>query len=188
MGNAQARRRIRLGCVTFTGAVAKMRHPYRRFHLCSCYGNGNAGGWLHHRHGSVSRLGVYAAGTFHAPHCQSQPGCLNGASAYCQHIVGASGVVHHSKIGRSCPLWVISRQSGLLGLCPLYPRKRTKSRPLGMSALCQKRTNAPQQNFLFDHRAERSGAHRTKNRRLCGARAKRPAEVAGPKSYSADLV
>src|SRR5215467_6927495 len=46
----------------------------------------------------------------------------------------------------------------------------------------QKRTNAPQQNFLFDHRAERSGAHRTKNRRLCGARARPPAEVAGPKS------
>src|SRR5215467_13362898 len=39
MGNAQARRRIRLGCVTFTGAVTKMRHPYRRFYLCSCYGN-----------------------------------------------------------------------------------------------------------------------------------------------------
>src|SRR5262245_32045307 len=54
--------------------------------------------------------------------------------------------------------------------------------------ICQKRTNAPQQNFLFDHRAERSGAHRTKNRRLCGARAKPPTEVAGPKSYSADLV
>src|SRR6516162_11704455 len=64
---------------------------------------------------SFTSFGVYAAGTFHAPHCQSQPGCLNGASAYCQHIVGASGVVHHSKIGRSCPLWVISRQSGLLG-------------------------------------------------------------------------
>src|SRR5215831_12360529 len=68
------------------------------------------------------------------------------------------------------------------------PKKRTLVERVGMSALCQKRTNAPQQNFLFDHRAERSGAHRTKNRRLCGARAKPPAEVAGPKSYSADLV
>src|SRR5262252_1409940 len=29
MGNAQARRRIRLGCVTFTGAVAKMRRQRR---------------------------------------------------------------------------------------------------------------------------------------------------------------
>src|SRR5262249_29495018 len=67
-------------------------------------------------------------------------------------------------------------------------QKRTKRHLGAMSALCQKRTNAPQQNFLFDHRAERSGAHRTKNRRLCGARAKPPAEVAGPKSYSADLV
>src|SRR5215813_2016971 len=34
----------------------------------------------------------------------------------------------------------------------LYPRKRTKSRHVGMSALCQKRTNAPQQKIsLFDH-------------------------------------
>src|SRR5215471_6872858 len=24
----------------YWSAVAKMRHPYRRFHLCSCYGNG----------------------------------------------------------------------------------------------------------------------------------------------------
>src|SRR5215472_15801095 len=40
MGNAQARRRIRLGFVTITGAVTKLRHPYRRFYLCSCYGNG----------------------------------------------------------------------------------------------------------------------------------------------------
>ena len=38
------------------------------------------------------------------------------------------------------------------GLCPLYPRKRTKSRWLGLSALCQSRLNAPQQNAsLFDH-------------------------------------
>src|SRR6516165_4423249 len=80
-----------------------------------------------------------------------------------------------------CPLWVISGQSVILEPCPLYPQKRTNRRRLDLSALCQKRTNAPQQNFLFDHRAERSGAHRTKNRRLCGARAKPPAEVAGPR-------
>jgi hypothetical protein len=30
--------------------------------------------------------------------------------------------------------------------CPLYPRKRTLSDTTGMSALCQKRTNALQQN------------------------------------------
>src|SRR5215467_9141813 len=30
--------------------------------------------------------------------------------------------------------------------CPLYPRKRTLSDTTRMSALCQKRTNAPQQN------------------------------------------
>src|SRR5262249_52759567 len=31
------------------------------------------------------------------------------------------------------------------GVCPLYPHKRTNGRPLAMSALCQKRTNALQQ-------------------------------------------
>ena len=33
--------------------------------------------------------------------------------------------------------------------CPLYPRKRTKSRHVGTSALCQKRTYAVQQNVLM---------------------------------------
>src|SRR5262249_19831447 len=48
-------------------------------------------------------------------------------------------------------IWVISRCGALLGLCPLYPRKRTKSKRSAMSALCQKRTNAPQQMAsLFD--------------------------------------
>src|SRR6266850_6815252 len=32
-GMSQARRRTRLGWVTFTGAVAQMRHPYRRSQL-----------------------------------------------------------------------------------------------------------------------------------------------------------
>src|SRR5215471_9600561 len=35
--------------------------------------------------------------------------------------------------------------------CPLYPQKRTLVEPVGMSALCQKRTYALQQRFLFDH-------------------------------------
>src|SRR6516164_11643272 len=85
--------------------------------------------------------------------------------------------------------WVISRQSATLrGYVRFTPKSGQTADSFDLSALCQKRMNAPQQNFLFDHRAERSGAHRTKNRRLCGARAKPPAEVAGPKSYSADLV
>src|SRR5215470_12037823 len=40
---------------------------------------------------------------------------------------------------------VNSRHSVALGLCPLYPRKRTNSGHLGMSASCQKRTYAVQQ-------------------------------------------
>src|SRR5215471_14125488 len=36
--------------------------------------------------------------------------------------------------------------------CPLYPQKQTLELSLEMSALCQKRTHAPQQNWaLFDH-------------------------------------
>jgi len=36
--------------------------------------------------------------------------------------------------------------------CQLYPRKRTFVSASGMSALCQKRTPAPQQkSVLFDH-------------------------------------
>jgi hypothetical protein len=36
--------------------------------------------------------------------------------------------------------------------CPLRPRERTSSDTTGISALCQKRTNAPQQKVsLFDH-------------------------------------
>src|SRR5262249_18533883 len=35
--------------------------------------------------------------------------------------------------------------------CPLYPRKRTLSDRLGMSALCQKRTNEPQQSVYKFH-------------------------------------
>src|SRR5262249_41448768 len=50
-----------------------------------------------------------------------------------------------------CPLWVRSGHHPSFCLCPLYPRKRTNSGHLGMSALCQKRTYAVQQTeALFD--------------------------------------
>ena len=39
-----------------------------------------------------------------------------------------------------CPLWVISGHRDQLKECPLYPRKRTLLRAIGMSALCQKQT------------------------------------------------
>src|SRR5262249_2373576 len=54
-----------------------------------------------------------------------------------------------AKAARSCPLWVISGQSVPLGLCPLYPRKRTSIGATTLSALCQKRTNAPQQKSRY---------------------------------------
>src|SRR5262249_48610277 len=49
-----------------------------------------------------------------------------------------------AKIGRPCPLWVRNRHSQDKRRCPLYPRNQTLAEPLGMSALCQKRTHAPQ--------------------------------------------
>src|SRR5262249_3640352 len=52
----------------------------------------------------------------------------------------------------ACPLWVISGHHKTFNPCPLYPRKRTLGLSSEMSALCQKRTHAPQQNaHLFDH-------------------------------------
>src|SRR5262249_57054802 len=45
--------------------------------------------------------------------------------------------------------------------CPLYPRKRTKSRHLDMSALCQKWTHAPQQTTpSLDHLVARGSLGR----------------------------
>src|SRR6516225_8769706 len=43
----------------------------------------------------------------------------------------------------SSPHWVERRHPRSGDLCPLYPRKRTLQRAIGMSALCQKRTYAP---------------------------------------------
>jgi hypothetical protein len=63
----------------------------------------------------------------------------------CQH----GRPVPSEKSVTQCPLWVITRPHAVLRPCPLYPRKRTKSRPLGMSALCQSRPNAPQQKRRY---------------------------------------
>jgi hypothetical protein len=65
---------------------------------------------------------------------------------------------HHNVTEKLCPLWVKSRHfSGSLR-CPLFPRKRTLLGDSWMSALCQKRTRAPQQKrFLFAHLVGKSG-------------------------------
>src|SRR6516165_10082237 len=47
-----------------------------------------------------------------------------------------------------CLLWVKSGHRALLGLCPLYPRKRTSSEATGMPALCHSDAYAPQQSGL----------------------------------------
>src|SRR5262249_54923696 len=49
---------------------------------------------------------------------------------------------------RSCPLGVISGHSPTFDRCPLYPQKRTSQLSREMSALCQKRTHAPQAIFV----------------------------------------
>src|SRR5262249_1082955 len=51
--------------------------------------------------------------------------------------------------GGSCPLWVKSRHSGASASCPLCPQKRTWVELVVMSALCQKRTHAPQQSASY---------------------------------------
>src|SRR5262249_20756225 len=59
--------------------------------------------------------------------------------------------LHRSKSRHSCPLWVSSAHHPVTLQCPLYHQKRTKSDTAGMSALCHKRTHAPQQTAsLFD--------------------------------------
>jgi len=40
-------------------------------------------------------------------------------------------------VGTQCPLWVISRRRRRTSECPLYSRKRTSPRVVGMSAKCQ---------------------------------------------------
>src|SRR5437763_5673740 len=53
--------------------------------------------------------------------------------------------------GCQCPLWVRSGHSQWFERCPLYPSKQTSAEHIGISALCHKKTHAPQQNrFLFD--------------------------------------
>jgi len=52
-------------------------------------------------------------------------------------------------VGRPCPLWVKSRHCGISNQCPLYSQKRTLELSRGMSALCQKRTHAPQQSASY---------------------------------------
>src|SRR6516164_11811348 len=50
-----------------------------------------------------------------------------------------------AKEGCQCPLWVKSGHSATSKRCPLCPRKRTLVDENWMSALCHKRTHAPQQ-------------------------------------------
>ena len=50
------------------------------------------------------------------------------------------------RIGGLISFRIISRRSVITEPCPLCPRKRTKSGHRGMSALCQKRTHAPQES------------------------------------------
>src|SRR5262249_11936231 len=66
--------------------------------------------------------------------------------------------------------------------CPLYPQKRTNSRRLGTSALCQKRTSALQQSCLFD--VFKSGEYRRLKRTIEIARV----DFAGRDANLADCV
>jgi len=67
------------------------------------------------------------------------------------HISGrVNCTLWHAQPGRcSCPLWIISGHWGTSKRCPLYPQKRTFVAATGTSALCQKRTRAPQQKHHY---------------------------------------
>ena len=54
-----------------------------------------------------------------------------------------------NRAAAQCLLRVKSRHRGNLKECPLYPQKRTLLERLGMSALCQKQTHAPQQKAII---------------------------------------
>src|SRR5262249_16254418 len=60
-----------------------------------------------------------------------------------------------------CPLWVRNGHAQGKHRCPLYPQKRTLIERVGMSALCQKQTHAPQHN-------ERAKYKRALSRRALG--------------------
>src|SRR5262249_35719577 len=63
-----------------------------------------------------------------------------------------AGLFHSMSRNLRCPLWVISGHGSASIRCPLYPQKQTLITSVEMSALCQKRTPAPQQRTsLFDH-------------------------------------
>src|SRR5262249_2859540 len=69
---------------------------------------------------------------------------LSGARLQQGFTTGGMGSDRHSTILRTeCPLWVNNGHRGKLGECPVYPQKRTSLEPVGMSALCQKRTSRP---------------------------------------------
>jgi hypothetical protein len=55
----------------------------------------------------------------------------------CRFLSQVRGVVRYSNFARRCPLWVKSRLRALLGLCPLYPRKRTSDLRVTRSAPSQ---------------------------------------------------
>ena len=66
--------------------------------------------------------------------------CVFGAEAFFSQSCAAAN------LRRRCLLWVKSGHRGMSAQCLLYPQKRTLPTRRGMSALCQKRTHAVQQN------------------------------------------
>jgi hypothetical protein len=57
-----------------------------------------------------------------------------------------------ANLGTRLPQWVTSGRWRVSASCPLFCRKRTLVQRSAMSALCHKRTDAPQQNAVsFDH-------------------------------------
>jgi hypothetical protein len=73
-------------------------------------------------------------------------------SALPSHATSRLGHERHRNTFEQCPLWVRSGHRGWLKECPLYPQKQTLIERVGMSALCQKRTLAVQENSDLSRR------------------------------------
>jgi hypothetical protein len=57
--------------------------------------------------------------------------------------------LHHNKISRQLPLWVIRVVLAIGQPLPVYPDQRTSSEPAGTSVLCHNRTHSIQQTTCY---------------------------------------
>ena len=111
---------------------------------CGSYaptGSGQAAMWITSKN-FCRRVQPLESGTSAAPpssHMNSRRFMDFSESQQSWTTYNTSGACIAAKADLLCQLWVISRPHVVTRPCPLYPRKRTKSSHVVMSALCQLR-------------------------------------------------